>query len=122
VSLKTDIFDALKALAANRVWPDKFEQEANLTAPAIRYTLAGGTTWADLEGDGDESTDDIRLQLDWIARTADERDALTPLIRAAMKTLDPPCLMDGPVVTTFDAETKLYRAFAFWTSYGSSAT
>ncbi|MBI3150083.1 MAG: DUF3168 domain-containing protein [Betaproteobacteria bacterium] len=122
MSLKTDIFDALRTLVADRVTPDKFEQEASLTVPAIRYTRAGGATWADLEGDGDESTDDIRLQIDWVARTADERDALTPLIRAAMKTLDPPCLMDGPVITTFDAETKLYRAFAFWVSYGSSTT
>lgn len=122
MSLKDDIFTALRTLVNDRVTPDKFEQETSLTTPAIRYTLAGGTTWADLEGDGDASTDDIRIQIDWIAKTADARDTLTPLIRTAMKTLSPPCLMDGPVITTFDAETKLYRAFAFWVSYGSSLT
>lgn len=120
MSLKTDIFDALKALVNNRVTPDTFPQEATPTVPAIRYTMVGGTTWADLEGDGDASTDDIRIQLDWIARTADERDALTPLIRAAMKTLSPPCLMQGPPMNTFDAPTKVYRATADWMSEGSS--
>jgi len=122
MTLKTDIFDALKALVDNRVTPDTFPQEATPTVPAIRYTLVGGTTWQDLEGDGDDTTDDIRIQLDWIAKTAEARDALTPLIRTAMKTLDPPCVMQGPPLTTFDAPTKTYRATADWTSYGSSTS
>jgi hypothetical protein len=123
VSLKSDIFDALKALVNNQVLPDKFDQEANAPiVPAIRYTLAGGATWEDLEGDGDDSTDDFRIQIDWIARTAEARDALTPLIRTAMKTLSPPCRMQGRPITTFDAETKVYRASADWISYGSSLT
>ncbi len=121
MSLNSDIFTALRALVADRVTRDKFDQEAGTpTVPAIRYTLVGGTTWQDLCGDGDASTDDIRIQLDWIARTADERDALTPLIRAAMKTLSPPCVMQGPALNTFDAQTKVYRATADWISYGSS--
>lgn len=121
MSLQSTIYDALKALVSNRVTPDKFEQEEGVpTTPAIRYTLAGGTTWQDLCGDGSAATDDIRIQLDWIATTADARDALTPLIRTAMETLTPKCVMDGPPITTFDAETKLYRAFAFWISHGSS--
>ena len=123
MSLKTNIFDALRALVNDQVLPDKFDQEANAPiVPAIRYTLVGGTTWQDLEGDGDASTDDIRIQIDWIARTAEDRDALTPLIRTAMKTLSPPCLIDGPPITTFDAETKTYRATADWISHGSSLT
>lgn len=123
MSLKDDLFTALKALVSNRVYPDTFPQVSGVPyAPAIRYTLAGGTTWQDLCGDGEAETDDVRLQLDWIGRTADERETLTPLIRAAMKTLDPPCVMDGPVVTSFDSETKVYRAMAFWTSQGSSTT
>jgi hypothetical protein len=123
VSLKTDIFDAIGSLVSGQCLPDKFDQESGAPiVPAIRYTLVGGTTWADLEGDGDASTDDIRIQIDWIAITAEARDALTPLIRAAMKTLSPPCLMDGPPVTRFDAETKTYRATADWISHGSSLT
>lgn len=122
MSLQTAIFAALKSLVSNRVTPDTFPQEKTPTLPAIRYSLAGGVTWADLEGDGDASTDDIRVQIDWIAGTADARDALTPQIRAALKSLDPPFIMDGPPITTFDAETKVFRAFADWISYGSSTS
>jgi hypothetical protein len=122
VSLKTKIFNALRNLVFDRVTPDKFEQEAGTpTVPAVRYTFVGGENFAALCGDDDPDTDDVRIQLDWIARTGEERDALTPLIRAAMKGIDPPCVLDGTVVTSFDPETKVYRGMGHWVYQPSSA-
>jgi hypothetical protein len=120
MSLKSDIFDALKALVENRAYPDRFPQLAQPVWPSIRVTLVGGAIWEDLEGDGDGSTDDPRIQIDWVCNTDAERETLSPLIRAAMKTIDPPCRMQGTPIETWDAETKTYRATADWIAYGSS--
>ena len=124
MTITASIVTALSALVSNRVTPDMFPQENGApTVPAIRYTLVpGGDNHADLAGDGDATTDDVRIQLDWIARTADARDALGLVIRAAMKTLDPPCVMDGTPISTYDAETKVFRGIGFWVSQGSSTT
>lgn len=122
MSLQTSIFDALKGLVANRVTPDKFEQEDQPTVSAIRYTFIGGENFAALCGDDDPDTDDVHVQIDWIARTGDGRDALTPLIRAALKAIDPPLVLDGAVINSFDAETKVYRGMGIWVYRPSSAT
>lgn len=123
MTVKSQIFDALKSLVENRVYPDRFPQPpAQPTWPSIRFTLIGGAVAADLCGDGTEESDDQRVQIDWVANNDAERAALTPLIRAAMKTIDPPCVMQGTPTETWDAETKTYRASADWIAFGSSTT
>jgi hypothetical protein len=123
MTLKASIFEALKDLVENRVYPERFPQPpATPTWPSIRFNFAGGAPAIDLDGDGDESTDDQRVQIDWVAKTDAERATLTPLIRAAMKTIDPPCVMQGTPTETWDAETKTYRATADWIAFGSSTS
>lgn len=116
--MKAAVFNALKGLVSNRCWPDNFQQNAGQPQwPAIRVTVAGGTTWEDLCGDGGAGADDIRLQIDWVAEDPDTRTALGTSIRTALDAIN--LRLDGAVIETFDAETKTFRGTGDWIDYQS---
>lgn len=115
------IFNTLRALVASRVHPDTFPQQPTVPAwPSIRYTVVSGTAYPDLCGDGTSDEDDARVQLDIVCLTATERHTLTEQVRAAMKTMVPPAIMESPPSSTFDAETKTFRCTIDYTIYGST--
>lgn len=121
MSLKADLFDALRGLVSDRCYPDTFPQEPNTpTWPAIRYTVAGGTITGDICGSGTEETDDIRMQIDAVAVTHKDRDALKTAIRAALLTFSPPCVLDSPSLDRYDSETKTFISSQDFIFSGSS--
>lgn len=128
MTIDSQIFDALKvipelALSGGKfaIYPDAFPQPpANPVWPAVRYTIAGGTIYEDLCGDGDEETDDVRVQIDLVTQKPPDRRLLWSAVRAAMKNLATPAVLQAPPVFTYDAETKTYRAMADWMIQGSS--
>jgi hypothetical protein len=128
MSIDTVLFARLKlipqlALAGGRyaVYPDVFPQPpAAPVWPALRYTLAGGTIYPDLAGAGDDDGDDVRVQIDAVAETSLARRELWAAVREAMQGLDPPAVLQGPPVFSYDSETKTWRAMGDFIVYGSS--
>ena len=119
MSLDTDIFDALKGLVSNRVYPVIFPQpDGRLpTWPAIRYTISG-VPEEDLCGDGDDQTADVQVQLDVVATTNSEMLSLRLSVMEAMRSPLPARL--GYNSREYDFETKTYRAILQYTIDGSS--
>lgn len=115
--MKAAVFNALRGLVSNRCYPDRFPQASSPLWPAIRVTMAGGTTWQDLDGDGGADNDDLRVQVDWVAETADARTSLGTSIRTALEAIN--LVMDGPPQELYDAETKTFRGTADWIDYQS---
>ena len=104
------IFTALSGLVSNRCYPSTFPQSPSVpTWPAIRYQLVGFETNPDLCGTDDGSTDDTRVQIDYVAMTHGAAVALRDQGRAALMLVDPPCVRDGGF-ETYDADTKTHRA------------
>ncbi|GGI16444.1 tail completion protein gp17 [Oxalicibacterium faecigallinarum] len=104
------------------VYQDDFPQpeKGEPKWPAVRFTLMPGEVHADISGDGDEDTDDIRVQIDVVSKTPKERRVIWDKVRAAMKKIDPPALLQAPPDMSRDLETKTYRAMGDWVIYGSS--
>lgn len=131
MSIETAIIAALGAIpelqlqaGGAAVYQDDFPQPEGKTSPhwpALRFTLAGGTVHEDICGDGDPETDDVRIQLDVVAVTTAERRLIWGKVRQAMKSIDPPAVLQGPPTMSRDSETKTYRAMGDWMIYGSSS-
>ncbi len=104
------IFDALKGLVANRVYPNEFVQpDGSLpTWPAIRYTIISSVSEADICGTDTVDTDDVSVQLDIVARTHGAVIALRDQVIAAMMSLGLPATRQSNSQER-DAETKTYR-------------
>jgi hypothetical protein len=121
-TIESMIFTAFKGVVGNRVYPDTFVQPNGTIAtwPAIRYSIIGGTIDQDIAGAGTEQTDDTTFQLDLVARTTSEREALRQQVRAAAQGLNPPMILRAPPTQEYDPETKTYRATLEFTIYGSS--
>lgn len=121
MTLRADLFTALRGLVADRCYPDTFPQEPSTpTWPSIRYTVAGGTITGDICGSGTEETDDVRMQIDVVATTHKERDTLKKAIRAALLTFSPPCVLDSPSLDRYDSETKTFISSQDFIFFGSS--
>ncbi len=128
MSIETAITAALSAIPAlqrggeTAVYQDAFPQPEGGAPvwPAVRFTLTGGTVYEDLCGDGDDNADDVRVQIDVVAETTAERRAIWDAVRAAMKTVVPPAVLQGPPVMSPDMETRTYRAMGDWMIFGSS--
>lgn len=105
------------------VYQDEFPQPLGGAAPvwpAVRFIIIGGTVYEDICGDGDGDGDDVRAQIDIVCNTTAERAVLVDAVRAAMKTLDPPAVLQGRPAQERDAETKTYRAMGDWMIHGSA--
>lgn len=109
MSLETALFTALKSLVGNRVSPVTFPQPPAVpTWPAIRYTFISTVPIEDLCGDGDDETAEALVQLDLVASTFSAARALRLQVMAAMRTFDPPAILQNSS-GEFDADTKTYR-------------
>jgi hypothetical protein len=115
------IFDALKGLVSNRVYPDTFPQPPAVPVwPSIRYTLIGGVIFEDSCGSGIEETDNSEFQIDIVAATATQRATLRDQVRTALNGLSVPASLNLAPLHEYDAETKTYRAILRVTVHGSS--
>lgn len=111
MSVQTVVFQSLRALVADRVYPSAFPQGNPQPAwPAIRYTVVSSDAAAGLCGTGGEEGDDVRVQIDVVALTYASMRALKTLTIAALEGTDPPCHRAPGGFETFDAETKTHRA------------
>lgn len=121
MSIPEVIYQELRALVADRVYPSVFPQGDRLpTWPAIRFTLVSADPEPSLCGTNDEGTDSTRVQVDIVASTYDGMRALKAQVIAALETTDPPCVREPGGFETYDAETKTHRATVDFTFYPSS--
>lgn len=121
MSHESIIFDALKGLVSNRVYPDTFPQPpATPVWPAIRYSMIGGQVFEDVCGTGFAETDSPEFQIDIVAATATARATIRDQVRTAMMGLSVPATLTLPPIHEYDAETKTYRAIMRYTLHGSS--
>jgi hypothetical protein len=115
------IFNALKSLVSNRVYPDTFPQEPSLPVwPSIRYAQIGGQIFDDACGSGLSDTDSTEFQIDIVAITATQRATLRDQVRTALNGLSVPASLNLAPLHEYDAETKTYRAILRVTVHGSS--
>jgi len=120
MTLEASIFTALKTLVGNRVSPNEFPQPPAVpTWPAIRYTIIDNVPVVDVCGDGDDDTAQPRVQLDVVATTYTAARALRLQVMAAMRTFDPPAILELSS-GDYDPETKTYRELLDYTFHGSS--
>lgn len=114
----------LGTLVAGRITPNTFPQEPlTPTWPAIRYTVISRDADIDIEGTDDGEADDIRVQLDLVAKSYEAARSLRNDVVARLIDLTPPCARVGEF-ETYDVETKTHRVvidvlFAPSTSAGS---
>ena len=104
------IFGALKGLVGNRCYPNTFEQPGSeLPAwPAIRYVVISSDNVADICGTDTVDTDDVRVQLDLVAKTHGAVVVLRDQVITAMMALALPAVREG-TQQTYDSETKTHR-------------
>lgn len=113
---------ACKAIFANRFYPTTFAQkDGGLPRwPAGRYTIIDAVPSATVCGTDDESTDDVRVQIDVVADTLSDCMSLTADVVAAMQATDPPCTRDSGPRYIFDEETRTHRSVTDFVFYPSS--
>jgi hypothetical protein len=118
--IEDSLFSALKSLVGNRVAPVVFPQPpARPTWPAIRYTI-DTTPVVDICGDGDDSTADVRVQLDVVATEHAAVRSLRLQVLAAMDAFTPPAILQFST-GEYDPETKTYREILQYLVHGSSS-
>ncbi len=98
----------LSALVGGRCYPNKFPQQATPTWPAIRFTVVGREIDQVLDGTDEGESDDIRVQVDFVAAGYEAARTLRDLGVAAMLASATPCVRVSEF-ETFDAETKTDR-------------
>mgnify|MGYP002133484995 FL=1 len=113
---------ACKAIFANRFYPTTFAQkDGGLPRwPAGRYTIIDAVASPTVCGTDDESTDDVRVQIDVVAETLASCMSLTADVVAALQDTDPPCVRDSGPRYTFDEETRTHRSVTDFVFYQSS--
>lgn len=106
MGIEASLFTALGPLVGARAYPDTFPQDPKW--PAIRYSFITAVPGVTVCGNGGDDTTDFRVQIDGVARTDLQRDALRIAIWDAMALFSPPaiCLSWDK---SYDPETKGYR-------------
>jgi hypothetical protein len=119
MTVESELFDTLKGLVSNRVYPNTFPQpEAGTPVyPMIRYVIIATEIDPDICGDGD--ADSIRVQLDLVDDDALSTFALRDSVRAIMKTHTEPAVLED-TASEFDVETKTHRVRMDYIIYLSS--
>ena len=104
------VYTLLNGLVGGRCYPSHFPQESDLpTWPAIRYTVIGQDDEETICGTDAVGTDDVRVQIDGVAKTHGAVLALRDQIITALQNTDPPCSRQPGGFQTFDEETKTHR-------------
>lgn len=102
--IEQDIFNALKSLVSNRVYPLVMPQSP--TYPAIVYNRIANTAQNTLEGGS--SLDQVRMQIDVYATTYSAAKTLSDQVRSAMEA----AAFKGTLQTDqdfFEPDVNLYR-------------
>lgn len=104
------VYTLLEPLVDGRVYASTFLQESDLPKwPAIRYTVISEENEETVCGTDDTSTDDVRVQIDLVAKTHGAVLALRDQAIAAMMTHSPPPARSLGF-QTYDEATKTHRA------------
>lgn len=105
------IFDTLKDIVGNKVYPDVVPQNASLPLfPCIIYTLVGSQNPIANCGNAHENNEMVRVQLDLFAETAKIRANLRLLVRKAMDEMSHCAVLQSGILNLYEPETKTYRA------------
>lgn len=110
MSLESTLFDALKSLVSDRVYPVTFLRANGMppTWPAIRYTFVSIVPAIALCGDSGDDAADTRLQIDCVDLTYAGARALRDSVMSAMFSFSIPAIYQD-TFEGYDAETKTYR-------------
>jgi len=105
------VYSALKDLVDERCYPSTFPQpkSGDPVWPAIRYTVITTEPIPDICGTDTGDTDEISVQIDYVAKTHGAVVALRDQGRIALLMTFPPCTR-GAGFETYDSETKTHRA------------
>lgn len=119
--IESVVASACKGIFDNRFYPNTFKQkDGGLPQwPAGRYTVIDSVPSETICGTDDETTDDVRVQIDVVALTLAECKVKVTAVIAAMQGLDPPCTRDSGPAYGPDEETRTHRAridFIFYPS------
>lgn len=118
------VFQTLKGLVHNRVYPNTFEQPSGQPPrwPAIRYTVIASEPTPDICGTVGVNLDDVRVQLDIVAQTYGAAVVLRDQVIAAMALVTTvPMMRQSSGFETYDDETKTHRIVIEYVFYPSSA-
>lgn len=122
MSLDVDIYNTLKPLVGNRVAEDEFPQPpAEPTWPAIRVTFVDVVPTIDACGAGGDETSVSNVQIDVVAKEANQRRTLRLQVMAAMQTFYPPAILQQ-WFNLRDSETKTYRTLMQYAFYPSTTS
>ena len=115
---------ACKSIFANRFYPTTFVQKDGGMPrwPAGRYTIIDAVPSPTVCGTDDETTDDVRVQIDVVADTLAECMSLTADVIDALSATEPPCVRDSGPRYLFDEPTRTHRAVMDFIFYPSSET
>jgi hypothetical protein len=121
MTLEAELFADLKPLVNNRVYPSVFPQPTSGLPvwPAIRYAIVSSVPVEDLCGDGDDTTADVRVQLDVVASTYSAMRTLRLQVMAVMVNFYIPARLDLSM-DDYDVETKTHRGTLDYMISGSS--
>lgn len=108
MSVESGLYDALKGLVGNRVYPIVFPQpDSTPVWPAIRYVLISAVPAVSICGDSGE-VDIRRYQLDLVDNTAASVRSLKIQVLAAMVGFNPPAIYEGSS-EDYDGPTNTFR-------------
>ncbi len=115
------VFNALKPLVSNRVYPNQFPQDpATPKWPAIRMQRIVTTPVVTVCGDGGDESADVLMQLDIVALNWNDVVILRGQVMAAMDAIPDPKPVWSGEGSDFDVETKTHRVRLDYTFYPSS--
>jgi len=121
MSIEAELFSVLRTTVSDRVYPTVFPQPLSGLPvwPAIRYSIVSSTPVEDLCGDGDDTTADVRVQIDAVDVTYSKMLTLRLAVMEAMRALPTPARL-AQSSNDYDDETKTHRAVLEYECSGSS--
>lgn len=121
MSLEADIFNALKGLVGNRVYPLVLHQSQTVPiTPAIRYQFISSEINGDVCGDGGDATANTRTQVDVYSTDYMTTRTLRQQVIAAMTAISKPTTWEGGS-DDYESDLKLYRCSMDFITFPSSA-
>lgn len=121
MTVEQELFADLRPLVNGRVYPSVFPQPVSGLPvwPAIRYSFVSTVPIEDLCGDGDDSTADVRVQIDVVALTYSAMRALRLQVMEKMRYFFLPARLSLSM-EDYDDATKTHRAILDYSLHGSS--
>jgi hypothetical protein len=113
MSIEATIFNTLKGLVANRVYPDVAPEGAS--RPYITYQQTGGQAINFVDG-ANPGKRNARIQINVWADSRSAASGMQKQAEDALRAVSQSTIL-GAAVATFEPETKLYgtrQDFSFW--------